>query len=182
MMASFTNSRNISATSRNRHAEGIARLQAFGIEAHSLALPQQVRPAAVPNVAAVIEGAYYPLALTRHQIADALALQPQAVWRWTQHPKFPAPVSPELAEVPHYGCGRKPRYWDMEEVGAWLKQYAPQRRRQRHAFAWWALEYGHGLWEPGAGYFPNPEARAEWRQAERIRRHAWFAKQPGARA
>lgn len=172
-MTAFTNSRNISATARNRHAEGVARLQAFGIEAHSLDLPTQVRPATAPLVS---------IALTRHQIADALALQPQAVWRWTQHPKFPAPVSAEEAQVPHYGCGRKPQYWDMAEVGAWLQQYAPQRRRQRHAYAWWVLEYGHNMWHPGAGYFPSREARAEWEQAESIRRHAWFAKQQGARA
>lgn len=181
-MTAFTNSRNISATTRNRHAEGIARLQAFGHDPKGLSLPTQARPAAIPNVATVLEDVYYPHALTRHQIADALALQPQAVWRWTQHPKFPAPVSAEHAETPHYGCGRKPQYWDMEEVRAWLLRYGRQRTRHRHAFAWWALEYGHGLWEPGAGYFPNPDARAEWRQAESIRRRDWFAKRQGAQA
>jgi len=175
-MPSFTNSRNVGNTIRARHEAGLQRLRAAQIELQREALPKYNARGDLLPVGATIDGQHYPVLLTRHQIADALGMHPQAVWRWTQHPAFPAPIHADLEDLPTpRTVGRQPQYWDVDSVTAWALRYAPQKRRYRHAYNWWLLEMQHGTWTAANGYAAT--ARTEARRAAYEKKCAdWIAK------
>lgn len=149
-MPSFFNGRNIGRSMRRRQAAGLERFTAAGVGHERAPALRMLRSLDLP--ALTIDGKALRVCLSRFQIADALDMHPTAIWRWTQHPEFPQPVDPSLADCPQTGSGRRCQYWDMDAVGAWVYRYAPNRRSAVHAFAWWVAELAAGTWTAQDGY------------------------------